>query len=192
MNKKLALFLLLISFIFGYAVYQAMKLDKKLSAAQDFNITGTIIKNIPKGLKFQDYKNSTSVNLEEITAQGSNLLIHFWATWCSPCEVEFPELVEMIKLLKGNTSLKIVFVAIDDSPVKVEKFIKKIGLNAIKDQIQSGQVLLLKDDIKDYRRFGTYKLPETFLVGKDNKIIKKYTGGQPWTQQYLVNYLKSL
>lgn len=41
------------------------------------------------------------------------LLINFWATWCGPCRVEFPDLVEIDKDYKAK-GLNFALVSVDD------------------------------------------------------------------------------
>lgn len=185
MNKKLLLFLFIIIFVFGYTIYESVKLDKKL-AKTNFSQTGTIIKSLPDGLKWYPLNKADGkvFDVNKVLTDGSNVIVHFWATWCAPCEVEFPELVELTKLLKEKTNLKFLFVAVNDDVAKVNKFLKKF-------EIQENTYLLVDND-NEYKRLGTYRMPESYLFGTDGKVLKKYTGQQPWTQKFIVDYLKSL
>jgi thiol-disulfide isomerase/thioredoxin len=184
MNNKLIIFLTLISFVFGYTIYEAAKLDSKLSSSQT-NSTGTILKSLPEDIVFKEFNSGKQVSLSNLTSNGSNLFIHFWATWCGPCEVEFPELVEMLHLLKSKKDVKFLLVAVNDDVKKVTKFLKKFDLNI-------ENVMVVTDDNNLYQRFGTYKLPESFVFSDDNKVVKKFSGQQPWTQKYLVDFFKLL
>src|SRR5262249_20307859 len=42
--------------------------------------------------------------LKKLRANGTNklLLVNFWATWCGPCAVEFPDLVETSRMYGGR------------------------------------------------------------------------------------------
>src|SRR5580658_10703966 len=53
----------------------------------------------------------TRISLAEIKAKV--IFINFWASWCAPCIVEFPSLVELAKKYNGGDRLKIVAVAED-------------------------------------------------------------------------------
>ena len=183
MNKKLLIFLAVIAFTFGYTIYESMKLDKKL-AAQSSIRTGAIIKSYPKYIKFKDLFDKKVFDQKSIFDGKSKIIVHFWATWCGPCELEFPELVELTAKLKGDPSIKFVFVAVNDELKKIQKFLKKFNLEA--------NTIVLKDDNNGFKSFGTYKLPETYIFGADGKVIKKYSGQQAWASDTLVNYFKSL
>lgn len=54
------------------------------------------------------------------------LLVNFWATWCGPCVIEYPEFVE-IQRMYGERDFRFVSVSMDDpaQEEKVLKFLKK-------------------------------------------------------------------
>lgn len=184
MNNKLVIFLTIIAFVFGYSVYEAKKLDNKL-AGVNFNQTGAIIKELPKEAIFVNYRDKEKVDLKSFTKAGKKVFVHFWATWCAPCEAEFPDLVEMMELLKSKTDLVFVLVAVNDEDKKIAKFLSKYDLSA-------SNIVVVKDNDNVFNSFGTYKLPETFVFGTDNRLIRKYPGSQPWSQKHLVDALNSL
>lgn len=181
MNKKLIGFLLILIFVFGYTVFEALRLDSKF-ADQATLSSGTIIKKLPN-VEFISKDKST--NVQEYTKNGDFVFVHFWATWCAPCEAEFPELVEMMQILKSKKNIKFLLVAVNDDKTAMKKFLGKFDLNL-------DSIVLLSDDIDSHKAFGTYKMPETFIFDGQNNIVKKFTGQQPWGQKYLVDYLRAL
>ena len=57
------------------------------------------------------------------------MLINFWATWCEPCKVEMPWLVEFQNKY-GPEGLQVIGVAMDDADDKtISAFTKKMGVN---------------------------------------------------------------
>src|SRR5262245_27580353 len=46
-------------------------------------------------------KAATPVDLKKL--RGHVLLINFWGTWCPPCRLELPHLVEMYRDLRKNS-----------------------------------------------------------------------------------------
>lgn len=178
-SNKLYLFLIMIAFIFGYTTYEAVKLEKKLGQA----VSEILIKEIPKDLRFTEFGTGKPFDMRK--QQAGKHLVHFWATWCAPCEVEFPDLVEFINLMRENKELRFYLVAVNDDDQKVKKFLSQFELN-------SDQVVLLKDNFSDYQKFGSYKLPESFVFDKSFQTIRKFEGQQSWTQKTIVNYFKSI
>ena len=181
MNNKLTIFLIMTSFVFGYAVYEAVKLDGKLGG-NNFTQTGSVLKKLPETV---DFKTMDDEVFDFKTVSDQKLFIHFWATWCGPCEVEFPELVEFINHFKNKSDLKFLIVAVNDDPKKVKKFLARFS-------IDNKNVFLLKDDTNSYNKFGTYKLPETFLFASGGSLVRKFPGQQVWTQEFLVNFFQNI
>ena len=57
--------------------------------------------------------------------KGKVVLVNFWATWCQPCKIEIPWLIEFNQKY-GPKGLVILGVAMDDEGKKVvEPFVQK-------------------------------------------------------------------
>jgi len=106
-------------------------------------------------------------NLKLSDLRGKAVLLNFWATWCGPCKIETPWLVEM-QSQYGNQGLQVVGVAMDDSGKdEISKFAKDMGVNY--------PVLLGKEAVgEEYG--GVPALPESFFIGRDGKIVDRIIG----------------
>ncbi len=99
--------------------------------------------------------------------RGKAVLLNFWATWCGPCKIETPWLVELQNQY-GPEGLQIVGVeAGDDGKEDIAKFVKDMGINY--------PILIGKDAVGDAYG-GIPALPETFFIGRDGKIVDKSLG----------------
>jgi peroxiredoxin len=58
---------------------------------------------------------------------GDVLLLNFWATWCSPCRKEMPDLARL-QVRYGKRGFQVIGVAIDQAD-PVRRFIKEIGVD---------------------------------------------------------------
>jgi thiol-disulfide isomerase/thioredoxin len=106
-------------------------------------------------------------NLKLSDLRGKAVLLNFWATWCGPCKIETPWLVEMQNQY-GNQGLQVVGVAMDDSGKdEISKFAKDMGVNY--------PVLLGKEAVGDAYG-GVPALPESFFIGRDGKIVDRIIG----------------
>ncbi len=106
-------------------------------------------------------------NLRLSDFRGKAVLLNFWATWCGPCKIETPWLVEMQKEY-GPQGLQVVGVAMDDSGKdEIAKFAKEMGVNY--------PVLLGKEAVGDAYG-GVPALPESFFIGRNGKIVDKIMG----------------
>jgi thiol-disulfide isomerase/thioredoxin len=98
--------------------------------------------------------------------RGKAVLLNFWATFCGPCKVEMPWLVELQKQY-GPQGLEIVGVALDDSGKDtIQKYAKDMGVNYT---ILQGQ-----DSVGD--AYGAVGLPATFYIDRNGKIVDSALG----------------
>ncbi|WP_114748750.1 redoxin domain-containing protein [Pleomorphovibrio marinus] len=114
--------------------------------------------------------------LEELLANDSdNLrLVNFWATWCGPCIVEYPEFVELHRMYSGR-DFEFVSVSLDspDAEEKVLKFLK--GKNSA-----TPNYLVDSDDkyasIEIVGNDWDGSLPLTLLIEPGGKVYHKVPG----------------
>jgi cytochrome c biogenesis protein CcmG/thiol:disulfide interchange protein DsbE len=110
------------------------------------------------------------------------IVLNFWATWCPPCIEEMPDLEYLAReMVKEDFSL--VALSADESwdPIK-----RLVG-----DQKLSMQIYRDPDD-RQHRKYGTEKLPETYVIDKDGIVRLRLISVQPWKDEELVAYFKWL
>ena len=121
------------------------------------------------------------VTADQVTALRKNvgtnklLLVNFWATWCGPCTVEFPELQKMVRMY-AKRPLEIVTVSIN-SPDE-----KKFALSFLQEQHAINRNLLFagSDSADAVKAFGTNwagGVPYTVLIGMNGDVLYKTQGG---------------
>lgn len=101
---------------------------------------------------------------------GKVVLLSFWATWCPPCRLEIPELIELQTRYKDK--LQIVGISMDDSDTaaevqQVKDFAEKMGINY-------PVVMATPTLVKQYG--GVPALPTTFVLNRDGRVVQKHTG----------------
>ena len=97
-------------------------------------------------------------------------LLHVWATWCGPCEKEFPE-IEALQKEFGPRGLRIVAVSVDegdDDPVR--KFVSEKGATFGIGRDPEGAVRRL------YQGIG---VPESYLISADGRLLVRQFGAIP-------------
>jgi thiol-disulfide isomerase/thioredoxin len=99
--------------------------------------------------------------------QGKAVLLNFWATWCGPCKIEMPWLVDLQKKY-GPQGLQIVGVAMDDTDNKeIADFTQKMGVNYV--------VLKGTEKVGDLYG-GVSGLPLTYYIDRSGKIVDQTVG----------------
>jgi len=99
--------------------------------------------------------------------RGRWVLLNFFATWCTPCIVEHPELVAFSEAHKADGDASVVSVAFNDPPESVREFFETRG----------GEWAVLPDDGNISISYGVVGLPESYLIGPDGVVVRKFVGG---------------
>lgn len=99
--------------------------------------------------------------------KGKAVLLNFWATWCGPCKIEMPWLVELQKKY-GPQGLQVVGVAMDDAGEKaITAFAHKMGVNYV--------ILQGTEAVADLYG-GLDGLPTTFFLDRTGKVVDQAMG----------------
>ena len=100
---------------------------------------------------------------------GKVVLVNFWATWCPPCRVEIPELLELKKEYKDR--LEIVGISEDDDPPEnVLKFARQKGMTY-------PIVMATPELVESYG--GVPALPTSFVIDTQGRVVQKHSGLYP-------------
>ena len=90
---------------------------------------------------------------------GKKTLINFWASWCTSCIQEIPEL-EALK--KAHPEMEFLAVNAGDNKRKIKKFLSKTGFS----------YKVLMDKSKSFSKgLGVLNLPQTFVIDEKGKVI---------------------
>lgn len=60
--------------------------------------------------------------------RGKVVVLNFWATWCAPCRIEIPDIME-VRDSFSEQDVFILGVSLDFNPEAPKQFIKQVGLN---------------------------------------------------------------
>jgi peroxiredoxin len=104
---------------------------------------------------------------------GEVVLLNIWATWCGPCRVEMPPIQASYDRYKDQ-GFTVLAVSIDRGPryeEKVGDFAEEYGLDF---------PILLDPDGRVTEVFRTVGVPETFVLGRDGRIVKRLIGATDW------------
>jgi thiol-disulfide isomerase/thioredoxin len=108
--------------------------------------------------------------------KGKVVLINFWATWCDPCRIEIPWLIEMQQKY-GDKGFTILGVAMDEEGKReVAPFVAKERFNVNGQKLPMSYPILLGNDAMADKFGGLLGYPTSILVSRDGKLIKRITG----------------
>ena len=114
--------------------------------------------------------------LNNATFQGAVTLVNVWASWCVPCHDEVPFLEQLSK----DKRIQLVGINYKDAADNARRFLNRYGNPFVAmGRDEAGRASI---------DWGVYGVPETFLVGRDGRIVYKLVG--PITADNLTRVLQ--
>ena len=114
--------------------------------------------------------------------RGKIVVLNFWATWCAPCVDEMPSLKRLTEKY-ADKGVQVVGVSLDEDPDAYREFLTK-------NQIT---FLTLRNPSRTAsEEYGTFKLPETYIISRDGRLLNKIIGAANWTSQEMLSYFDGL
>lgn len=110
--------------------------------------------------------------------KGRVTIVNVWASWCAPCRLEHPLLVELAK----DPSVRLVGINQKDNPENARRFLGALG--------NPYSAVGIDPNGRASIDWGVYGVPETFIVGPDGMIRHKHIG--PLTPENLEGFKEKL
>jgi cytochrome c biogenesis protein CcmG, thiol:disulfide interchange protein DsbE len=115
--------------------------------------------------------------LDPAVFQGKVSVVNVWASWCVPCHDEAALLIELAK----DKRLQLVGINYKDTPDNARRFLGRYG--------NPFGVVGVDGNGRAAIEWGVYGVPETFVVGREGKIVYKLVG--PITPDNIDSVLKA-
>jgi len=135
-------------------------------------LSGRDVAEIPSALIGQPAPETSLPPLEGMALPGLDsksfadkvTLVNVWASWCGPCREEHP----LLLALSQDKRFGIAGLNYKDKPENARRFLGSLGNPYSAIGVDSAGRTAID--------WGVYGVPETFLVGKDGKILFKHVG----------------
>jgi thiol-disulfide isomerase/thioredoxin len=114
------------------------------------------------------------VSLESL--KGKVVLVNFWATWCEPCKIEIPELIELQQEY-GPKGFTVLGIAMDDEGRSaVAPFVQKEKFDTDAGKSTMNYPIVIGNDAAGDKFGGLLGYPTSILLSRDGKQVKHITG----------------
>lgn len=107
--------------------------------------------------------------------KGRVVVVNFWATWCEPCRSEIPILIKLQDDY-GDKGLTLLGASLDDDTNVVDRYMRHSHFDLSGHERTINYSIVMASDAITDKFGGLLGPPVTYLVSRDGKVMKKYTG----------------
>lgn len=112
-----------------------------------------------------------AAGLTRAMLEGTPSVVNFWASWCGPCRIEHPQLMQLAR----EGKFQILGVNYKDVPGNARRFLGQLG--------NPYAAVGVDRDGSTAVNWGVYGVPETFVIDATGVIRYRHVG--PLTQEAL-------
>ena len=114
---------------------------------------------------------------------GKLLVLNFWASWCPPCVDETPSLEQFAREFAPQ-GVVVLAISQDRKEAAYRKFIQRFGVS-----FETAR----DPDADISASYGTFQIPETYLIDRNGKVLEKVISNQNWMDpEFLARVRKML
>jgi thiol-disulfide isomerase/thioredoxin len=116
--------------------------------------------------------------------RGKVVVLNFWASWCASCVEEMPDLERLQTRVRPRGGI-VLAVSVDKNCGKYEDFLKKYPVRFP----TTCEPTIAEKVSLDY---GTEMIPETYIIDREGRIVRKVIGPQQWDSAEMNAYFDAL
>jgi peroxiredoxin len=183
LTKMILQSLLLLFTVLVFALPSAQSKEVPLAAEEKEVLKNLRITPATQWIEAHDFAgdmmDGKTVNLKDY--RGRFVLLNFWATWCSPCLKEMPDLEKAYRQM-GQEKLVVLAVGMGESVEKIKAFFNKYGFSF---------PLLADKKMEITKLYGVRNIPVTYLIDPAGIVLGRALGIRDWASPDLFAFINS-
>jgi peroxiredoxin len=127
-------------------------------------------------------KTENGKTLTQTNFGGKLLVLNFWASWCQPCVQEVPSLDAFQKEFAPQ-GVVVLGVSVDKNPELYNRFREQFNVSFETSRDPEWDLAA---------KYGTFQLPETYIISQDGKVVQKVIAAQNWMDAKFLESVRKL
>jgi thiol-disulfide isomerase/thioredoxin len=137
-----------------------------------------------KALGAFTFKDATAKDIDLSAWKGRVVLLNLWATWCTPCRKEMPDIAKLQKEL-GSTDFEVVALSVDRKGLEASQaFLKDIGADSLK--------AFTDQESTSLAAIQALGLPASILIDRKGMEAARILGPAEWASPEAQAMIKAL
>jgi thiol-disulfide isomerase/thioredoxin len=129
---------------------------------------------LPANLMTTELKTLDGKSIKLADYAGKVVIVNLWATWCGPCRIEIPHLIDIANEYRGRVEL---IGLTNEDPVadaeKVNEFVREQKINyTVGWASQEFALGLMQGQIRN-------SIPQSFVISREGRVVKRFVGFSP-------------
>jgi peroxiredoxin len=154
----------LIASLLWFGLIRSTRPSKPRAGASDGGKVGFTVGEYAPDFELRSV-NGSSFKLSAL--RGQPVVLNFWGTWCAPCKVEIPWLVQLDQTYRSQ-GVQIVGVAMESGGSEdITKFAEEHGMK---------YSIVLGNSATADEYGGVRFMPQSFFISRDGRIVKETIG----------------
>jgi thiol-disulfide isomerase/thioredoxin len=117
---------------------------------------------------------------------GHVTVVHFWATWCGPCQREFPQL---LTFAKAHPDVNVLAVDVKDIREKANRVLA--GFTGKNEKIPPNVLIAWDPEgAITYEKYNVENLPSSVFVDPKGQLRRKYVGPVEWSGDSVRDFVR--
>jgi cytochrome c biogenesis protein CcmG/thiol:disulfide interchange protein DsbE len=152
-----------VSLVVGLGLVLGVFLGTRQPVGEASETTSPLLGKVAPNFAATEIGTNTSITLKSL--RGRVVVLNFWASWCSPCQAEGPELSTFA--WQHRNTATVLGVVFNDTVSSAEAFAKKYGSLYASVDDPNGVIA---------NRYGVTSPPTTFVLNKQGRIVATLVG----------------
>jgi thiol-disulfide isomerase/thioredoxin len=147
-------------------------------------MAGVVVHAQRKALGAFTFKDATAKDVDLSAWKGRVVLLNLWATWCTPCRKEMPDIAKLQKQL-GSADFEVVALSVDRKGLEASQaFLKDIGADSLRAYTDQESTSLAA--------IQALGLPASILIDRKGMEAARILGPAEWASPEAQAMVKAL